>query len=61
MNVLIELAGFGVVVAGVVFIALTVGLPRGAKLPDPRTVPGMPMAGPASQQAAHAAINRKKF
>ena len=41
-------------------VTLTVWPPRGAKLPDPTTVPGMPMAGPALQKAAHAAINRKK-
>ena len=44
----------------VVSVALIVWPPRGAKLPDPSTVPGMPMAGPALQKAAHAAINRKK-
>ena len=49
-----------VAVGCVVRIALIVWPPPAAKLPDPSTVPGMPMAGPASQQAAHAAINRKK-
>jgi hypothetical protein len=44
----------------VMFVGLTVWPPRGAKLPDPSTVPGMPMAGPALRKAAHAAINRKK-
>jgi hypothetical protein len=29
------------------------------KLPHPSTVPGLPMAGPASQQAAHAALSRR--
>lgn len=49
------------VIAGcVMFVGLTVWPPRGVKLPDPSTVPGMPMAGPALQKAAHAAINRKK-
>jgi hypothetical protein len=49
------------VIAGcVMFVSLTVWPPRGAKLADPSTVPGMPMAGPALQKAAHAAINRKK-
>jgi len=56
----IEVVGFAVVAAGVVGIALIVWPPRGAQLPDPSTVPGMPMAGPALQKAAHAAINRKK-
>jgi hypothetical protein len=41
-------------------VALIVWPPRGAKLPDPSTVPGMPTAGPALQAAAHAAINRRK-
>lgn len=50
----------GAAVAGIVRMALMVWPPPGAKLPDPSTVPGMPMAGPASQKAAHAAINRKK-
>jgi hypothetical protein len=44
----------------IVRVALIVWPPPGAKLSDPSTVPGMPMAGPASQKAAHAAINRKK-
>lgn len=56
----IELAGFGVIVAGVLHIALLVWPPPGAKLPDPAKVPWMPNAGPASQKAAHAAINRRK-
>jgi hypothetical protein len=46
--------------AGVVRVALIVWPPPGAKLPDPSTVAGMPMAGPALRKAAHAAINRKK-
>jgi hypothetical protein len=41
-------------------VALIIWPPRGAKLPDPATVPGMPMAGPASQQAAHAALTGKR-
>ena len=56
----IELAGFGLLAAGLVRLVLTVWPPPGAKLPDPSKVAGMPMAGPASQKAAHAAINRKK-
>ena len=50
----------GGLVAGTLSVALIVWPPRGAKLPDPSTVPDMPMAGPALQAAAHAAINRKK-
>jgi len=53
-------AAAGVVIAGILRVALIVRQPAGAKLPDPSTVPGMPMAGPALQKAAHAAINRKK-
>jgi hypothetical protein len=34
-------------------------MPR-ATLPDPATVPGLPNAGPASPQAAHAAIMRRR-
>jgi hypothetical protein len=56
----IELVGFGLVVAGIVRVALIVWPPPGAKLPHPSTLPDMPMAGPALQKAAHAAINRKK-
>ena len=56
----IELAGFGFLVAGVLRVALIVWPPPGAKLPDPSTVPGMPMAGPASINAAHAALSRQR-
>jgi hypothetical protein len=56
----LEMLAAGVLVAGALQVALIVWPPRGAKLPDPSTVPGMPMAGPALQKAAHAAINRKK-
>ena len=55
----IELAGFGLLAAGIVRVLLIVWPPASAKLPDPSTM-DMPMAGPASQKAAHAAINRKK-
>jgi hypothetical protein len=62
-----ELIGEGLALlaaAGLVACVLRVGLivrpPPGARLPDPSTVPGMPMAGPALQKAAHAAINRRK-
>jgi hypothetical protein len=56
----LEMMAGGALVAGVLHVALIVWPPRGAQLPDPSTVPGMPMAGPALQKAAHAAINRKK-
>jgi hypothetical protein len=41
-------------------VALIVWPPAGGKLPHPSKFPDVPMAGPASQQAAHATINRKK-
>jgi hypothetical protein len=47
-------------VAALLRIALTVRPVPGGKLPDPSTVAGMPMAGPASQQAAHAALSRQR-
>jgi hypothetical protein len=56
----IEGMAFAVLVAGVVRVALIVLPPAGGKLPDPAKVAGMPMAGPALQKAAHAAINRRK-
>jgi len=48
------------VVAAVLRFALIVRPPAAAKLPHPSKVAGMPMAGPASLAAAHAAINRTK-
>jgi hypothetical protein len=52
-------------VAGAVAFALRVWLivrpPLGGELPHPSKVAGMPMAGPASPAAAHAAINRKEI
>jgi hypothetical protein len=41
-------------------VVLILRQPSGARLPDPSQVAGMPMAGPATPAAAHAAINRKK-
>jgi hypothetical protein len=58
--ILIELAGFGLLVAGVLRVALTVWPPGTAKLPDPSEVAGMPMAGPASINSAHAALSRQR-
>jgi hypothetical protein len=51
---------FAVIAAAGVSIVLIVRQPSSAKLPHPSTVAGMPMAGPASPEGAHAAINRKK-
>ena len=56
----LEMLAAGGLVAVALRVALIVRPPPGAKLPDPINVPGMPMAGPALQKAAHAAINRKK-
>jgi hypothetical protein len=55
----VELAAFAVFAAAVVRFALISRPPSPATLPHPSKVPGMPMAGPASRAAAHAAINRK--
>jgi hypothetical protein len=55
----LEMLLAGAVIAPLLRVALIVW-PRAARLPDPSTVPGLPMAGPASPAAAHAAINRKK-
>jgi hypothetical protein len=48
----------GLCVAAGLRVVLIVSPPSEAKLPDPSEVEGMPMAGPASQRMAHAAINR---
>jgi hypothetical protein len=48
------------IAAGVLrFLLLMRGLGSN-ELPDPSKVPGMPIAGPASPHAAHAAINRHR-
>lgn len=56
----IELVGFAVLAASGLRVVLIVWPLGGARLPDPSTVAGMPMAGPASQQAAHAALSRQR-
>ncbi len=56
---IVELVAGAFVVAGVLRVALIVWPVRGNGLPDPSKVAGMPMAGPASQAAAHAAILRR--
>ena len=43
----------------IVRVMVTVWPPPGVKLPHPSKVPGLPMAGPASPAAAHAAIMRR--
>lgn len=56
----VELLAAAALVACVLRVGLIVRPVPGAKLPDPSKVAGMPMAGPALQKAAHAAINRRK-
>lgn len=51
---------WSVIAAAAIGAALILRRPPEAKLPHPSKVPDMPMAGPASPAAAHAAINRKK-
>ena len=60
LELLVEIVCIGLVVAPVLRVVLTVRPPCEGKLPHPSKVAGMPMAGPASIPAAHAAINRKK-
>lgn len=56
----VELLAAAALAACVLRLALIVRpLPAG-RLPHPSKVAGMPMAGPALQKAAHAAINRRK-
>ena len=57
---LVEMLAAGTAIAGIVSIALIVWPLAAARLPDPSAGDGWPMAGPASQKAAHAAINRKQ-
>lgn len=59
--IVIEGLAFAALVAGVVRVALIVWPPPCAKLPDPAKVAGMPMAGAASQQSAHAALSRQRL
>jgi hypothetical protein len=56
----IELLAFAGLLACIVRVALIVWPPPGAKLPHPSKVAGMPMAGPASQASAHAALSRQR-
>jgi hypothetical protein len=60
MSRIIELVAGAALVACVLRLVLIVRPLPGAKLPDPSKVPGMPMAGPALQKAAHAVITRRK-
>jgi hypothetical protein len=56
----VELFAAAALAACVLRLALIVRPLPGARLPHPSKVAGMPMAGPALQKAAHAAINRRK-
>jgi hypothetical protein len=51
---------WAVIAAAGLSAVLILRRPSSAQLPDPSQVPDMPMAGPASPAAAHAAINRTK-
>ena len=55
----VELLAAAALVACALRLALIVRPLPGAKLPHPSKVSGMPMAGPASPGAAHAALSRK--
>lgn len=57
---IVAVLALGLLVAGVVKVALTVWPPPGAKLPDPAMLPDMPNAGPASPQSAHEAMSRQR-
>jgi len=50
----------GLIVAGLARVALTLRPAPSTKLPHPSKVPGMPMAGPATLAAAHAALSRQR-
>jgi hypothetical protein len=51
---------WAVIAAAGLSVVLMLRRPAGGQLPEPGTVPGMPMAGPATPAAAHAAILREK-
>jgi hypothetical protein len=55
---IVEVVAPAFAVLVVVRIALLVRPAPGATLPHPSKIPGLPMSGPASPAAAHAAINR---
>lgn len=56
---LVEAAAYGGMAACALRIWLLLRPVAGVKLPHPSTIPGMPMAGPASVHAAHAALGRR--
>jgi len=60
MTAAIVLLAAAMLVACMVRVALIVRPPPNGKLPHPSKIPLLPMAGPARQKAAHAAINRRK-
>jgi hypothetical protein len=55
----VELVAAAFLFACIVRVALIVRPLPNARLPHPSKVAGMPMAGPASVRAAHAALSRK--
>jgi hypothetical protein len=59
MAELVELLVPAALALCVVRFLLIVKRPSGATLPHPSKVPGLPMTGPASIAAAHAAITRR--
>lgn len=59
MSLLVTLLAPAALIACLLRVALIVRPLPGAKLPHPSKVADMPMAGPASLGAAHAAISRR--
>ncbi len=55
----VELVAAAFFIACIVRVSLIVRPLPNARLPHPSKVAGMPMAGPASIRAAHAALSRK--
>jgi hypothetical protein len=56
----VELIAAALGIAAVVRVALIARPMPGTKLPHPSQVPGLPMAGPASPSAAHAALTGRR-
>lgn len=60
VEALINAVLIGFVVAALLRVALLLWPVAGAKLPNPAKVPGLPIAGPASPAAAHAALSGRR-
>lgn len=56
----VELIAAALGIAAVLRLALIARPLAGTKLPHPSQVPGLPMAGPASMAAAHAALTGRR-